>query len=52
VRLCHGRAVVATKNGVCRACNVEVPQRDLEKAQTTDDLYYCSGCERILYVAE
>ena len=51
-RLCKGRAVVGVKNGVCRACNVEVPKRDLEKAQTTDALYYCSGCERILYVPE
>jgi predicted nucleic acid-binding Zn-ribbon protein len=51
-RICKGRAVVGVKDGVCRACNVEVPKRDLERAQTTEVLYYCSGCERILYVPE
>jgi predicted nucleic acid-binding Zn-ribbon protein len=51
-RLLKGTAVVAVKNGVCRVCNVQVPQRDWEKAQQTDQLYYCSGCERILYVPE
>jgi predicted nucleic acid-binding Zn-ribbon protein len=51
-RLRRGIAIVAVKNGMCRACNVQVPTRDLERAQQTDDFYYCSGCERILYVPE
>lgn len=51
-RLRRGVAVVAVKNGMCRACNVQVPTRDLEMAQQTDNFYYCSGCERILYVPE
>jgi len=51
-RLRNGRAVVSVKNGVCRVCNVEVPKRDMERARDTDDLFYCSGCERILYVPE
>ena len=51
-RLCKGTAVVATKDGSCQVCHVEVPQRDLERAKTTEQFYYCSGCERILYVPE
>jgi predicted nucleic acid-binding Zn-ribbon protein len=51
-RLRRGTAVVTVKNEMCQACNVQVPQRDLEGAQKTDDLHYCSGCERILYVPE
>ena len=51
-RLRRGVAIVAVKNGMCRACNVQVPTRDLERAQQTDEFYYCSGCERILYVPE
>jgi predicted nucleic acid-binding Zn-ribbon protein len=49
-RLRKGIAVASVQNGMCKACNVQVPQRDLERAEKTDDLYYCSGCERILYV--
>lgn len=51
-RLRKGTAVVAVRDGACRVCHVEVPQRDLERAQGTDQIYYCSGCERILYVPE
>ena len=51
-RLRKGTAVVTTKNGSCQVCHVEVPQRDLERAKATEQLYYCSGCERILYVPE
>jgi predicted nucleic acid-binding Zn-ribbon protein len=51
-RLRKGVAVVAVRDGMCRSCNVSVPQRDLERAQQTDELFYCSGCERILYVAD
>jgi len=51
-RLRNGVAVVAVRNGMCRMCNVQVPQRDLQRAEQTDELFYCSGCERILYVPE
>ena len=51
-RLRKGVAVVIVKSGTCQVCHVEVPQRDLEKAGGTDDIYHCSGCERILYVPE
>jgi predicted nucleic acid-binding Zn-ribbon protein len=51
-RLRKGVAVVAVKEDMCRACNVQVPQRDLLRARETDDFFYCSGCERILYVPE
>lgn len=49
-RLCKGVAVVQVKDGTCQVCHVEVPQRDLEQAKTTDQTFYCSGCERIIYV--
>jgi predicted nucleic acid-binding Zn-ribbon protein len=51
-RIFKGLAVVAVKDGSCRSCHVEVPRHDLEQAQATDEIYYCSGCERILYVPE
>ena len=51
-RLRKGVAVVAVREDMCRVCNVQVPQRDLLRAQETDDFFYCSGCERILYVPE
>ena len=51
-RLRKGRAVVSVKDGRCRVCNVEVPTRDFERARDTDELYYCSGCERIIYVQQ
>lgn len=51
-RLRGGIAVVAVKHGSCRVCHVEVPERDWKRARDTDELYHCSGCERILYVPE
>jgi predicted nucleic acid-binding Zn-ribbon protein len=51
-RLRRGTAVVSVQEDRCTACNVQVPTRDLEGARQTDDLYHCSGCERILYVPE
>jgi hypothetical protein len=51
-RLRKGVAVVAVREDMCRVCNVQVPQRDLQRARETDDFFYCSGCERILYVPE
>jgi predicted nucleic acid-binding Zn-ribbon protein len=49
-RLRRGVAVVAAKNDMCQVCHVRVPYHDLERARDTDELMYCSGCERILYV--
>jgi len=51
-RLLKGVAVVAVKGTTCQVCHVEVPQRDLKQARETDEILYCSGCERILYVQE
>lgn len=51
-RLRGGIAVVPVRNDVCQVCHVEVPMRDVERARDSDMLMYCSGCERILYVAE
>jgi uncharacterized protein len=51
-RLRKGVAVVVVRDGTCQLCHVEVPQRDLQRAGSTDDIYHCSGCERILYVPE
>jgi predicted nucleic acid-binding Zn-ribbon protein len=47
-----GIAVVAVKNDICQVCHVQVPQRDLNRAQQTEDIFYCSGCERIIYVPQ
>jgi predicted nucleic acid-binding Zn-ribbon protein len=51
-RLLKGVAVVAVKGTTCQVCHVEVPQRDLKRARDTNQILYCSGCERILYVQE
>ena len=51
-RLRKGVAVVAVQNATCTVCNVAIPQRDAERAAQEDVLYYCSGCDRILYVPE
>jgi predicted nucleic acid-binding Zn-ribbon protein len=51
-RLRKGLAVVAVQKATCTVCNVSVPQRDVERAAQEDELYYCSGCDRILYVPE
>jgi predicted nucleic acid-binding Zn-ribbon protein len=46
-----GVAVSAVKNDTCQACHVQVPTRLIDKARDTDELIYCNGCDRILYVA-
>jgi predicted nucleic acid-binding Zn-ribbon protein len=51
-RLRSGVAVVLVRDAVCQVCHVEVPMHDLKGARDTDDFYYCSGCERIMYVPE
>jgi predicted nucleic acid-binding Zn-ribbon protein len=51
-RLRKGVAVGAVKDGVCQACRVAVPGRDLERAAQTDELQHCFACDRILYVPE
>jgi predicted nucleic acid-binding Zn-ribbon protein len=51
-RLRKGIAVGVVKEGVCQACRVSVPGRDLERAAQTDELQHCFGCDRILYVPE
>lgn len=51
-RLRQGVAVVAVRDGACQACHVSVPRRDLERARQTDELFHCSGCDRILYVPD
>ncbi|MBN1639598.1 MAG: hypothetical protein JXA09_00090 [Anaerolineae bacterium] len=51
-RLRSGVAVVLVRDGVCQVCHVEVPMHDLNGARESDELYYCSGCERIMYVPE
>lgn len=46
-----GVAVTAVKDQICQTCNVQVPMRLVDKARETDELIYCNGCDRILYVA-
>jgi predicted nucleic acid-binding Zn-ribbon protein len=51
-RLRKGVAVVAVKDDTCQVCHVQVPHHDMQVATNTDQIAYCSGCERILYVPE
>lgn len=46
-----GIAVTAVQNHTCQACHVQVPARLIDRARDTDELLYCNGCDRILYVA-
>lgn len=51
-RLRGGIAVVPVRNDTCQVCHVQLPMRDVERARDSDTFFYCSGCERILYVTD
>ncbi len=44
--------MVSVKDDTCQVCYVQVPRHDMEVATNTEQIAYCSGCERILYVPE
>jgi hypothetical protein len=46
-----GRAVAAVKDGVCQGCGMTPSPSRLRQARAEDDLIYCGGCGRILYVS-
>ena len=50
-RVRRGVAVTAVRDQTCQACHVQVPTRLIDRARETDELIYCNGCDRILYVA-
>ena len=45
-----GRAVAAVKNGVCQGCGMTPSSSRIQQARAEDELIYCGGCGRILYV--
>lgn len=45
-----GLAVARVENDGCSACGVEISDRQLAKARLSDDLSFCSNCERILVI--
>lgn len=47
-----GIAVIAVRGGICQTCNVEIPQRIIERAKSGQELMYCTGCDRLVYVAD
>ncbi|MCS6801566.1 MAG: hypothetical protein RMM58_10670 [Chloroflexota bacterium] len=44
-----GRAVARVERGICAACRVSLPEREIQKARTSPTLVSCSNCGRILY---
>jgi predicted nucleic acid-binding Zn-ribbon protein len=44
-----GRAVARVERGICAACRVSLPEREIQKARTSPTLVTCSNCGRILY---
>jgi predicted nucleic acid-binding Zn-ribbon protein len=50
-RVRKGVAVTAVSEHICQTCYVQVPVRLVDKARDTQELVYCNGCDRILYVA-
>jgi predicted nucleic acid-binding Zn-ribbon protein len=45
-----GVAVALVKNGVCQGCGMAASNSKLRQARTGEELIYCGGCGRILYV--
>ena len=45
-----GLAVARVENDGCSACGVEISDRQLAKARLSEDLSFCSNCERILVI--
>ncbi|GIW05456.1 MAG: hypothetical protein KatS3mg060_0261 [Dehalococcoidia bacterium] len=44
-----GRAVARVERGICSACRVSLPEREIQKARGSSSLVTCSNCGRILY---
>jgi predicted nucleic acid-binding Zn-ribbon protein len=45
-----GLAVARVENDGCSACGVEISDRQLAKARLSENLSFCSNCERILVI--
>jgi predicted nucleic acid-binding Zn-ribbon protein len=45
-----GRAVVPVLNGICYGCFTSVPTASMADLGRNDDVNYCEGCGRFLYV--
>jgi predicted nucleic acid-binding Zn-ribbon protein len=45
-----GVAVSMVKDGMCRGCGMAPSQNKLRQARSGDELIFCGGCGRILYV--
>lgn len=45
-----GVAVTTIRDQNCQTCHVQVPANLIDKAKASDELVYCNGCDRILYV--
>lgn len=46
----QGIAITVAIDGSCQICHVQVPTNLLDKARDSNELVYCSGCDRILYM--
>ncbi len=46
-----GVAVALVKDGVCQGCGMAPSNSKIQRARTGEELTYCGGCGRILYVS-
>ena len=46
-----GRAVSRVERGMCQACRISLPTRELQQVRTSSGLVRCSNCGRILYLS-
>jgi predicted nucleic acid-binding Zn-ribbon protein len=46
-----GVAVAPLKDGICQGCGMAPSANKVQQARAGDELIYCGGCGRILYVA-
>jgi predicted nucleic acid-binding Zn-ribbon protein len=47
-----GRAVGPVKNGICQACNMNIPPQRFNELIKGNSLLFCPNCRRIIYWAE
>ncbi len=48
----HGLAVVLVRDQICHGCNMSIPPQLYNEVRSTDRIYTCSECSRILYYKE
>jgi len=48
----HGLAVAEVRDQVCQGCNMNIPPQLYNEIRSTDSIFHCPECDRILYYKE